>query len=210
MKFLTGLLFAAFLAPIAAVAVDYQEGVHYEVISDRATKKPEIKEFFSFYCPACNNFEKVVHDLKPLLPKDIEFKKSHVDFMGGRTTENQQMLSQALATAEVVPQKDKVIAALFNHYHGKHNKFNDVQDVKDIFVAQGVDADKFDKLFSGFAVRTKAAKMKRDQDFFKEKGALNSVPTFIVNGQYKLLLGAKSGVSSAEDMNKLIGYLSAK
>ena len=130
--------------------------------------------------------------------------------MGGNTAENQQMLTQALATAEVLPQKDKIIAAIFNHYHGKRNKFNDVADVKDIFVAQGVDADKFDKLYQGFSVRTKAAKMKRDQDFFKEKGALASVPTFIVNGQYKINFGGKTGIASAEDMNKLITYLNNK
>ena len=210
MKFVTGLILAALMSPFALMAADYEEGVHYEVISDRASKKPEVKEFFSFYCPACNNFEQVVYDLKTLLPKDIAFKKSHVDFMGGNTAENQQMLTQALATAEALPQKDKIIAAIFNHYHGKRNKFNDVADVKDIFVAQGVDADKFDKLYQGFSVRTKAAKMKRDQDFFKEKGALASVPTFIVNGQYKINFGGKTGIASAEDMNKLITYLNNK
>jgi thiol:disulfide interchange protein DsbA len=145
-----------------------------------------------------------------MLGKNIKFKKSHVDFMGGRTAENQQMLSQALATAGALPQKDKIIAALFNHYHGKRNKFNSVADVKDIFVAEGVDAAKFDKFYKSFSVRTMASKMKKDQDYFKNKGGLNSVPTFIVNGKYKLLLGNKSGVSSAETMNELIRYLAAK
>ena len=46
----------ALVLPMAATsfAADYQEGVHYDVIAERATKKPEVKEFFSFYCPACN------------------------------------------------------------------------------------------------------------------------------------------------------------
>ena len=43
-----------------ATAVQYEEGKHYETIDARASKKPEVKEFFSFYCPACNNFEPVV------------------------------------------------------------------------------------------------------------------------------------------------------
>ena len=61
---------AALLAlalPVVAIANLYQEGVHYDVISDRATKKPEVTEFFSFYCPACNNMENVIYDLKPML-----------------------------------------------------------------------------------------------------------------------------------------------
>ena len=32
-----------------AQAQDFEEGVHYEVIADEATSKPEITEFFSFY-----------------------------------------------------------------------------------------------------------------------------------------------------------------
>lgn len=202
-------LFLPLMANAAGLA-QYKEGVHYEVVSDCASIKPEVKEFFSFYCPACNNFEGLLADLKPMLDKNIKFKKSHVDFMGGRTKENQQMLSQALATASTLPQKDKIVGALFNHYHGKRNKFNSVADIKDIFVVQGVDGAKFDKLYKSFSVRTMTSKMKKDQDYFKNKGGLNSVPTFIVNGKYKLLLGKKSGVSSAETMNDLISYLAKK
>ena len=97
----------ALLLPMAAssVAATYEEGVHYDVVAERATKKPEVKEFFSFYCPACNNMEALIGEFKPKLDKDVKFKKSHVDFVGVRDPENQQMMSQALATAEVLPQK---------------------------------------------------------------------------------------------------------
>ena len=54
------------------------------------------------------------------------------------------------------------------------------------------------------------SKMKKDQAYFQNKGGLSSVPTFIVNGKYKLILGKKSGVSSAETMNDLITYLTKK
>ena len=39
----------AVLLPLAATsfAATYEEGVHYDVVSDRATRKPEVKEFFS-------------------------------------------------------------------------------------------------------------------------------------------------------------------
>ena len=197
----------AVLLPMAATsfAATYEEGVHYDVISERATKKPEIKEFFSFYCPACNNMEALIGEFKPKLDKNVKFKKSHVDFVGVRDPENQQMMSQALATAEVLPQKDKIVSAIFNHIHTKRAKFNELADVKDIFVAQGVDGDKFDKLFKSFSVRTLSSKMKRDQDYFKEKGALR-----IVNGKYKLNLGRESGITEPEDIGKLINYLASK
>jgi protein dithiol oxidoreductase (disulfide-forming) len=202
----------AVLLPLSATsfAANYEEGVHYEVVSERATRKPEVKEFFSFYCPACNNMEAIVNEVKPKLDKNVKFKKSHVDFVGVRDSEHQQMISQALATAEVLPQKDKIIAAIFSHIHTKRANFNELADVKDVFVAQGVDGDKFDKLFNSFSVRTLSSKMKRDQDYFKDKGALRGVPTFIVNGKYKLNLGRDSGISAPEDITKLINFLANK
>mgnify|MGYP000530506962 CR=1 FL=1 len=202
----------ALLLPLAdnEAPTTYEEGVHYDVVSERASKKPEVKEFFSFYCPACNNYEALLVEVKPKLDTSIEFKKSHVDFVGVRDPENQQMISQALATAEVLPQKDAIIAAMFNHVHVKRAKFNELADVKDVFVAQGVDGDKFDKLYKSFSVRTMSSKMKRDQDYYKDKGALRGVPTFIVNGKYKLNLGRESGITEPEDISKLINYLAAK
>ena len=50
---------AALLAlalPVVAIANQFEEGVHYEVIADEATADPEIKEFFSFYCVHCFRF----------------------------------------------------------------------------------------------------------------------------------------------------------
>ena len=200
----------ALMLPVAAFANQFEEGLHYEVISDRATKTPEVNEFFSFYCPACNNMENVIVDLKPLLNKNVKFKKTHVNFMGGYSIENQDMLSQALATAEALPEKDKLVAGIFNHIHGERKKINEVADVKDIFVAKGVDAAKFEKYYKSFGVRTKAKKMNKEQNFFKGKGALKSVPTFIVNGKYRVNFGGKTGISSAEDMAKLINFLAQK
>lgn len=210
MKHLLTAALLAVMLPLTALAAQFEEGTHYEVISDRATSKPEIKEFFSFYCPACNAYEGLLVDVKPLLDEKVAFKKSHVDFMGGYSAQNQAMLSQALATASVLPQKDKLVAALFNHIHGKRAKINTVEDIKMIFVDNGVKGEKFDKLFKGFAVRTKASKMKRDQAYFKGKSALSAVPTFIVNGKYKLKLGRDSGVTTPEDIAKLVNYLAAK
>lgn len=200
----------ALLLPVVAFANQYKEGVHYEVISERGTKTPEVNEFFSFYCPACNNMESVVVDIKPLLNEGVKFKKTHVNFMGGYTKENQNMLSQALVTANTLPEKSELIKAIFNHIHGDRKRINEMADIKDIFVAKGVDAAKFDKYYKSYGVRTKAAKMAKQQDNFQSKGALRSVPTFIVNGKYKLNFGGKTGISSAEDMAKLINFLAKK
>ncbi|MCF6437348.1 MULTISPECIES: thiol:disulfide interchange protein DsbA/DsbL [Pseudoalteromonas] len=199
----------ALMLPMLANAAQYEEGVHYEVVSERGTKKPEVTEYFSFYCPACNAFEPLIAQFKSKLDEDVKFKKSHVDFVGSRDPEVQKMMANALATAEVLPQKDAIISALFTHIHTKRGKINEVADLKDIFVSQGVDAEKFDKLYKSFSVRTKASKMSRMQEQMQEKGALTGVPTFIVNGKYKLLL-RESNTTSPEQISALINYLAAK
>ncbi|MCF6438360.1 thiol:disulfide interchange protein DsbA/DsbL [Pseudoalteromonas luteoviolacea] len=200
----------ALMLPLAANAATYEEGKHYEVIAERGTKKPEVTEYFSFYCPACNNFEGLIEEFKPKLDDGVKFKKSHVDFIGSRDPEHQKMIATALATAEVLPQKKQIVSAMFNHIHTKRGNFNELADIKDVFVAQGVDGAKFDKMYKSFSVRTKASKMARQQKQLQEKGALSSVPTFIVSGKYKLVLGRDSGITSPDDIAKLINYLASK
>ena len=199
----------ALMLPVIANAAQFEEGVHYEVIAERGTKKPEVTEYFSFFCPACNAFEPLIAQFKPKLDNTVKFKKSHVDFSGPRNPEVQKVMAQALAVAEVLPQKDKLISAIFTHIHAKRNKVNELADMKDIFLAQGVDGDKFDKLYKSFAVRTKTSKMARMQQKWQEKRALTGVPTFIVNGKYKLRL-RESKTTTPEQISKLINYLAAK
>jgi thiol:disulfide interchange protein DsbA len=55
-----------------------------------------------------------------------------------------------------------------------------------------------------------SSKMKREQTYYQDKGALRGVPTFIVNGKYKLNLGRETGITSPEDIGKLINYLASK
>jgi len=210
-KLVKAVLMAATLGLAAnASAAQYEEGKHYETIDARASKKPEVKEFFSFYCPHCNNFEPVVKELKTLLKDGVKFKKSHVDFSGPRDPKIQAILAQGYATANVLPQKDALVAAVFNHIHGKRARINELADMKDIFVSQGVSAEDFDKYYNSFSVRTMASKMKRDQEYYQQKGALKGVPTFIVNGKYRVILGADSGISDAKSMADLINYLADK
>ncbi len=58
MKKLLSFILAFCLVPAAlAVGGPYEEGTHYEVIAEQGTAKPEVKEYFSFYCPHCFAFD---------------------------------------------------------------------------------------------------------------------------------------------------------
>ena len=185
-------------------AVELKEGVHYEVISDSTpTAKPEIKEFFSYYCPHCFTFEPLADRLKAGEKKGkYKFVKSHVDFLRAAGPDIQFMLTKALVTAEKlnVPAASK---AIFNYIHKQRAPFTKEKDIRNLFVLNGVDGAKFDKVFNSFAVTAAAKKMKKDQDTLNNKRVLTGVPTFIVNNKYKIL---NSGFN-AKNYDELFGQL---
>lgn len=81
-KFLIAMtaLFAMLAAP--AFAMDFREGVHYEVVSDEATSEPEIIDFFSVYCGACYQFQPFSQALAEEFGE--AYKAYQVDFIAPR------------------------------------------------------------------------------------------------------------------------------
>lgn len=56
-QLLAALAFVPVLAfASAASAVSFQEGVHYEVVAEKATAKPEVLEFFFLLLPTLQSF----------------------------------------------------------------------------------------------------------------------------------------------------------
>ena len=188
MKQLLSLMTALFFSA-SLFAVELKEGVHYEVFdkTTSTTSKPEIKEFFSYYCPHCMTFEPLADRLKAGEKKgNYKFVKSHVDFLRAAGPDIQFMLTKALVTADTldVPAASK---AIFNYIHKQRAAFTEEKDIRNLFVLNGIDGDKFDKVFNSFAVTAAAKKMKKDQDELNRKRVLTGVPTFIVNNKYKIL-----------------------
>jgi len=187
MKKLLCLVSALFFSA-SLFAVELKPGVHYEVIDNAtASSKPEIKEYFSYYCPHCFTFEPLADRLKAGEDKgNYKFVKSHVDFLRAAGPEIQFMLTKALVTSDTlnVPAASK---AIFNYIHKQRAPFTEEKDIRNLFVLNGVEGEKFDKVFNSFAVTAAAKKMKKDQDELNRKRVLTGVPTFIVNNKYKIL-----------------------
>lgn len=186
MKKAITLLFVLFAA-FNIQAQTLKEGVHYEVISQQSTAKPEIKEFFSYYCPHCMSFEPLAKTFKANQETGgYSFKKFHVDFLRAAGPDIQFMLTKALVLSESL-KKPAVSDAIFNYIHSQRAIFTEEKDIRNLFVLNGVDGKKFDKAFNSFAVTSAAKKMKKEQDELSRRRVLTSVPTFIVNGKYKIL-----------------------
>lgn len=199
------LLAAALLfAPLITMAApnQYQEGVHYQVISDGpATKTPEITEFFSFYCGHCYNFAKnVAPKLKDNMPAGVKFNQEHVEFIGGSMGEE---MSRAYAIAQQLGVLDKIETALFAAIHEQGQRFTSRDDIRKLFIANGVSGKDFDNASNSFMVNSIIAKMRRDTENAKIQG----VPALVVNGKYLVKTDA---IKSYDEMLDIAYYLTQK
>jgi thiol:disulfide interchange protein DsbA len=207
MKKLTALLVGALLLPVAVLAAQFEEGKHYEVIAEQATAKPEVKEFFSFYCPACFGFEPKVQALAKQLPAGAELKKVHVDFLQHASPEIQVTLAKAYLVAKNLGKGDQVASAFFNYIHVDRKAFANDDDIKALVVATGIDAGTYDKAIKSFTVAGGAKQMKKEQDALSARRVLTGVPTFVVNGKYKILNQGLSRENQDEEFKQLVNFL---
>lgn len=201
MKKLKCLLWAVILLPLAACAEDFKAGEHYEVLSKPATAKPEVKEFFSFYCPHCFSFEPIMDDIKKSMPKDAKFIKSHVNFMPRSNPEIANGLGKALAALELLKKENQGVPVLFKHLHVDRKPFKSMNDVRDILVTKAnIEPKKYDSAYNNFMAAGRAKQMSTEQKTYD----IRSVPTLVINGKFKVKAGA---VKSEEEYVKLVNYL---
>lgn len=169
--------FAALLLSFAAQAERFPEGDYYKVIDLPRSSSPVVTEFFSFYCPHCNDFEPMIGALKKHLDGKAEFEKVPVSFMGGNMG---KPMSKAYATMVSLNVDDKLTPVMFNRIHAQRNPPKDEADLRQIFLDNGVSASDFDGTYNSFAVDSM---VRRFDKSFKDSG-LSGVPTVVVNNKY--------------------------
>ena len=148
-KFITMIVMALVL-PLSAFAAEYKEGKHYTIVADEASAKPEVREYFSFYCPHCLRFEPFMKDLAKSLPDGVSFEKNHVDFLRAASPEVQFNITKALVVAEQLPQKEAIIAAMFNAIQVQRKPLASTAELRELFESVGADGEKFEKFADKF------------------------------------------------------------
>lgn len=207
-KLLKSLLLLPLLAlSLSVAAAQYTEGEQYTKVNDTVTKKKEVREYFSVYCGHCFKFEPIMHSLKKSLPKDASFERNHVDFLRAASPKIQQMITKATVVAEQLGDSDKLIGAVFNYIHVQRAVITTEKDLRNIFVLNGADGDKFDKLMKSFSVNSQAKSIKKYQENMTAKRALTGVPTIIVNGKYKIDPAKLDKNNFEQDYQNLVKYL---
>jgi len=207
LRILSSLAISFVLCLSSASATQYQEGKHYSIVSQKSTNKPEVREYFSYYCPACRAFEPHLSSFKKLLPEGTPLSKTHVDFMQHTSEDIQFMLGKALIVAEKTKVAKNFTPAVFKYLQTDRKKIETQDDIKKIFVASGGNAKIFDKAMKNFTVVSSAKRNKKIQDKLSKSRQLTSVPTFVVNGKYLVNAKALDKKNMMEDYQNIIAYL---
>ena len=201
------LLIPFFALSITACAEKYTEGKQYTKVNEIVSSKAEVREYFSFYCPHCLRFEPFMEKVKENLPKGVKFERNHVDFLRAASPKIQAMLTKSVVVAEQLGMDKKLVGALFNYLQVQRAVITSEKDIRNIFVLNGVDGAKFDKLMKSFSVNSRAKSMKKSQDIMAKKGALKGVPTIIVNGKYRINSQELDKNNFEQDYQNLIQHL---
>jgi thiol:disulfide interchange protein DsbA len=188
---------ATLLMSLSLHAAQFDEGKHYKVLDLPHSGKPLVTEFFSFYCPHCFDFESLIQQLKQELPSGAELQKNHVSFMGGNMGLN---MSKAYATMVSLKVEDTLLPIMFDRIHVKRLPPKNAAELRQIFTDNGVNGDKFDAAFNGFAVDSMVRRF--DQTF--DDSGLTGVPSVVVNGKYQVLT---NDIDSFEKYAELVKYL---
>lgn len=145
----------------SSFAAKFEEGKHFSVVADKKTSRPELREYFSYYCPACRAYEPYLAGFKKAMPERAKFNKVHVDFMGQTSADIQFMLGKALIIAEKTGVDSQFSAAIFKYLQTDRATISNEKDIRNVFVLSGGEGRKFDQGMKSFSVISEAKKEKK-------------------------------------------------
>jgi thiol:disulfide interchange protein DsbA len=137
--------------------------------------KIEVVEFFWYSCPHCNAFEPLLNAWLKKLPPDVSFRRVPVAFRDDFVP--QQRLYYTL---EAMGKVDQLHDKVFDAIHKDHQPTDREDRILAFADKNGLDKAKFQEIYNGFAVATKARKAKQLQDDYQVDG----VPALGVAGKY--------------------------
>mgnify|MGYP003572235146 FL=1 len=190
------------VAPGAAAQEDYVEGKDYELITPAVRTadpdKIEVAEFFWYGCGHCYTFEPVLSQWKKTLPEDV-------DFQGSPAIWNAKMEIHAPAfyTARLLGALDTLHPVIFQAMNVDRKRLSSEEEIKELFTANGVAAEDFDKAFNSFGVTSQV----RQANSRARAAKITGTPALMVNGKYHI---STRQAGSQAGMLKVADYLIAK
>ncbi|MDA8659134.1 thiol:disulfide interchange protein DsbA/DsbL [Luminiphilus sp.] len=184
---------------LAWAETSWQEGEHYTVVSPAVRVGPTdqviVTEFFWYGCGHCYTFEPMLQAWKQKLPEGSRLQPSPAAWNDGM-----KLHAKAYFTAEtlgvLVPMHD----AIFKAMHVERNRLGSKGAIRELFAANGVPAEDFDRAFDSFGVNSQVSQAEARARSAKISGT----PSVLVNGKY-LIEARKAG--SQANMLKIADFL---
>jgi len=191
MLWIKRLIFLIALLPIAmcqAQGEKYSAGVHYEVLPQAVrtanSSKIEINEVFSYTCGHCYTFEDVIEPWAKQLPADVDFQRTPAIWAPAL-----EPYARAYYSALMLDALHKVHMPIFEAIHLKKQRLSSEQDFANIFIAAGVDVEKFSKAYNSFGMTSMVNQAKSRVRSYRTQGT----PEIIVNGKYRVSTRSSGG-----------------
>jgi protein dithiol oxidoreductase (disulfide-forming) len=160
---------------------EYQAGTHYEVIDGAPPRRPgepvRVREFFSYGCVHCRNFDPMIESWKRTLPEGVVFERTPVAFSPMWT-----LLAQTYYALEEVGALEQNHDRLFRAIHDSGRQFLTTDAIADFIAGYGVSREQFMTAFTSESVRRKV----RDAEVQQRELQISSVPTLVVAGRYRV------------------------
>jgi protein dithiol oxidoreductase (disulfide-forming) len=197
LKRFLAVLFGFAVLPLAhAQALPYEAGKQYFLVEPpqptTTGDKIEVLEVFSYACPACNAFQTIANKVKSDLPANAQMAYLPAAF---RPDEDWPVFQRAFFAAQALGLVEKTHDAMFDAVwkegslkitdpvsHKVVQPLPTIDDIAKFYAKYGVTAEDFVGTANSFAVN---AKIKRADAQVKAYG-VDSTPTIIVNGKYRL------------------------
>lgn len=182
-------------APTAAAGkTEWKEGQHYIVLSKPvppAAGKIEVVEVFSYACPHCAHFQPYADQLKSKLPKGVAFSYMPVVF-----NPSWEPMARSFYAAQSLGVLEKTHQALFDALHRDHKPLRTIEDFAGFYAGYGIDPKNFASTAQSFVVEGNLSQGRERALAYQ----IESTPTLIVNGKYRLDAASAGGQAQAVDL----------
>ncbi len=172
---------------------EYQAGTHYDVIEGAKGRRPgapiQVREFFSYGCVHCRNFDPLIEAWQAKLPEDVEFQRTPAAF-----SPVWALLGQAYITLDEAGALERNHDRMFRAIHDNGRQFLSAEMIADYVDGNGISRAEFLRVFDSPAVRSRVRQAEREQ---RDLG-ISAVPTLVVDGKYRI--GMQVGRKTALDV----------
>lgn len=140
----------------------------------------EVREFFWYGCPHCDNFRHHIAEWKEDVPEGVTF--THVPAIFRPSWE---VHARAFYAAKIMGVLDRFHHPMFKAIHDEGRNLQSAEAIGAFVAELDIDRDQFVETMNSFAVNTRIKRAKRLQSAYGVRGT----PSVVIDGRYVISAG---------------------